>query len=110
MTLETEQDMEQIENQLEELKIIQDNGFMNLSHYQQFKNEVATGLRVFGDSFTTRLGEALRHASLRDSLKIMRYWQAEAYQCASLYRIQMAKQKALSSQPQVEEQKEHECI
>ena len=66
--------MEQIENQLEERKQISESlGFMDLQHYEEFKESAANGMIRFGDSFIQVLGTALAIADGKNARKIMRY-------------------------------------
>lgn len=87
-------DMEEIENSLEETKMLQRFGFMNMQHYKEHKELVCAGLLEFGDLFAQELSTALYRASIDDSLKILRYWNQLCEQHALLYKMYLAKQKS----------------
>lgn len=69
-------------------------GFMNLKHCEEYRDHVICGLRMFGDLFSKKLGDALDLADLDDSIKIMRYWSQLCENSALMYRMLLAKEKA----------------
>lgn len=89
-----EVDMEYIEIQLEEAKMLQRFGFMSMQHYQEHREYVYSGMIMFGDHFLMALGYALKEASVGDSIKIMRYWNQTCEQQAIMYKMFLAKEKA----------------
>lgn len=86
--------MELIEISLEEAHKLQRAGYMSLQHYQDCKATISQGMLMFGDSFLKSLGQALFHAEVDDSLKILRYWGQVCDQHALLYKMFKAKQDA----------------
>jgi putative heme iron utilization protein len=84
--------MEQIENQLEERKQISESlGFMDLQHYEEFKESAANGMIRFGDSFIQVLGTALAIADGKNARKIMRYWHDECETHGLMQKMYLAK-------------------
>jgi hypothetical protein len=87
-------DMEAIENSLEEEKHIIESGFLTRSSYSDFRENVIGGLGLYGNRFLVLLGQALKEADTRDSIKIMRYWNQACEQAAMMYRAWKAKESA----------------
>jgi len=88
-------DDESIEVELEHLKLVRDAGFMSMSHYDEHKGNVVQGLTTLGSTFSIALGHALAVAELRNSLKILRYWNHLCEQHALLYRMVIAKENSV---------------
>lgn len=84
-------DMEQVEIALEEQRILDQAGFMNMDHYIEHKSHVVGGLVTLGSTFSIALGVCLEKADLRNSLKILRYWNHLCEQHAILYKMHLAK-------------------
>lgn len=87
-------DIEQIEIDLEDQKLISEAGFMNMQHYLEHKNAVKQGLITLGSTFSIALGHCLGVADLRNSIKILRYWNHLCEQHAILYKMHVAKESA----------------
>lgn len=87
-------DLEHIEIQLEEAKMLQRFGFMSMQHYQEHREHVYSGMIMFGDLFVMALGYALKEADVENSVRIMRYWNQSCEQHAILYKMFLAKEKA----------------
>lgn len=85
------EDLEAIEELIDEAKKIQEAGFINESHYETFKSEAIHGLRAWGDHWLRSLGVALKRASRKDSLKIIRYFHDECEHYALMTKIYKAK-------------------
>lgn len=98
--MQTETDMEATENHLEQAKLVQHAGYIDLEHFYDVREKTAAGLLQFGDLFAVSLGRALAVANIDDSLKIMRYWLALCDQHLLLYKMYIAKEKAELCQPQ----------
>ncbi len=67
-------------------------GYMNHTHWEEFKAHATAGLVRFGDKFLQALGLALSVASLDDAIKIIRAWHEPCEKHAILYKIQLAKE------------------
>lgn len=91
-------DDEEIENQLQELKTIQKLGYMDESHFYEHRHIVASGMLKYGGGFIRELGNALFRADRHNSIKILRYWQAECDHHALLYKMYLAKERAKEEQ------------
>ena len=66
-------DMEKIEVDIEDHKIVHEAGFNDMAHYTEHKSHVVGGLVTLGSTFSVALGLVLEKADLRNSLKILRY-------------------------------------
>lgn len=86
-------DMEKIENDIEPLKLVSDAGFMSMDHYNEHKSHVVSGLVNLGSPFDVALGLALDKADLRNSIKILRYWNHICEQYALFYTMHLAVKK-----------------
>jgi hypothetical protein len=87
-------DLEDIENQLENERIIQQAGYLDSQHFYECQYNMAEGLKRFGDAFLRSLGETLQLALQNDALKIMRYWNQACETHATLYKMYVAKHEA----------------
>lgn len=87
-------DMEKIENKMEEAQQLQRAGFMNMQHYIEYKKSVCYGFMKFGGSFLEALGGTLKFADVSNSIKILRYWRAEAEEHSLVYKMYRAKKRA----------------
>jgi hypothetical protein len=90
-------DMEKVEIDIEDQKIIQEAGFMNRQHYDEHKSHVVAGLVKLGSTFSIALGHCLDIADLRNSLKILRYWNHLCEQHALFYKMYLAEEEAKAS-------------
>lgn len=85
--------MEKIEEEIEDSKRIQEAGFMNLAHMDEYVHHAILGLIEFGDPFEINLGQLLAVSDLNNTLKILRIWQNLCEQHVHLYRIARVKEK-----------------
>lgn len=76
---------------------IQNAGYLSMDSFIDLKYHAYMGLRKFGDPFMHSLGTALMSANLKDAKKLMRYWQQECEQYALLYKMYLAKEKAINN-------------
>jgi hypothetical protein len=84
---------EQIENQLEDRKKVNDAGFSSLESYLEFRHHATSGLATYGDVFGKALGLALFYADLDNALKITRYWHQLCEQHVILNKISIAQKR-----------------
>lgn len=85
--------MEEIENLVEDLKLIRESlGFMSVEHLEEFKFNAIQGMHKFGGSFSRALGLALSVADRQNSIKIMRYWNQDCEKYSIMFKMFLAKE------------------
>jgi hypothetical protein len=92
-------DDEYVDEMLEERKHVADSlGMIDYEHFVAFKMNAAHGLQVFGDLFLEGLGIALMEANTKDAAKIIRVWQSECTMHEMLWKMHLAKERALANE------------
>ena len=71
-------------------------GMIDYSHYLAFKDGAVNGLMIFGNKFQEALGMALSEADDRNSVKIIHMWKNECSVHEMLYKMHLAKEKAIN--------------
>jgi hypothetical protein len=100
----TMDDDEILENELEVNRKLQQLGFMDYWHFAEYKNYAASGLFKYGEGFESALGCALLIADVNDAIKILRYWPQVCEQHSLLYKMYLAKEKALAKEKEAAQQ------
>lgn len=86
---------EEIEDLIDEQKHVSDClGMVDYEHFLAFKSMAANGLILFGNNFMLNLGSALKLASTKDAVKIIRVWRNECTQHEMLYKMHLARKRA----------------
>lgn len=75
-----------------------DAGYIDFKHFCEAREEAWKGMITFGDLFTIALGSALKEADYNNSKKIMRYWEPLCSKYSILYKMKIARDKALQNE------------
>lgn len=90
----TQFDDEMLEAKLSEVQYVKDILGMTIDKYREYKENVRNGFLQFGTDFQKALAAALNHGELKDSVKILHFWQNDCVQADIMFKIHKAKEDA----------------